>query len=85
MLCVHPGGGGGRGGGSMMGIDIHVQILLCMDMSTIMKILNNFLGLLGFFFTCWNCAYLMCDIVVDKRLHGVFEVKDMQEGKNVTN
>ena len=63
----------------------HVQILLCMDMSTIMKILNNFLGLLGFFFTCWNCAYLMCDIVVDKRLHGVFEVKDMQEGKNVTN
>ena len=27
-----------------------------------------------------NCAYLMCDIVVDKRLHGVLEVKDMQDG-----
>ena len=25
----------------------HVQILLCMDISTIMKILNNFLGPLG--------------------------------------
>ena len=23
----------------------------------------------------------MCDIVVDKRLHGVFEVKDMQDGR----
>ena len=27
----------------------HVQILLCMDISTIIKILNNFLGPLGFF------------------------------------
>ena len=25
----------------------------------------------------------MCDIVVDKRLHGVLEVKDMQDGNNV--
>ena len=25
----------------------------------------------------------MCDIVVDKRLHAVLEVKDMQDGKNV--
>ena len=25
----------------------------------------------------------MCDIVVDKRLHGLLEVKDMQDGKNV--
>ena len=57
--------------------------LLCMDMSTIMKILNNFLGPLGFFFDMWNCAYLMCDIVVDKRLHGVLEVEDMQDGENV--
>ena len=24
----------------------------------------------------------MCDIVVDKRLHGVLEVKDMQDGNN---
>ena len=57
-----------HGGGSMMGI--HVQILLCMDISSIMKMLNNFQGPLGFF-TCWNRAYLMYDIVVDKRLHGV--------------
>ena len=52
-----------------------------------MKMLNNFQGPLGFF-TCWNRAYLMYDIVVDKRLHGVLscpwgEVKDMQDGKNV--
>ena len=37
----------------------------------------------NFLFTCWNCAFLMCNIVVDKRLHGVPEVKDMQDGKNV--
>ena len=60
----------------------HVQILLCMDISSIMKMLNNFQGPLGFF-TCWNRAILMYDIVVDKRLHGVLEVKDMQDGKNV--
>ena len=50
----------------MMGID------MCMDMdiSLIMKMLNNFQGPLGFL-TCWNRAYLMYDIVVDKRLHGV--------------
>ena len=50
-----------------------------------MKMLNNFQGPLGFF-TCWNRAYLMYDIVVDKRLHhflAVLEVKDMQDGKNV--
>ena len=28
-------------------------------------------------------SFLMCNIVVDKRLHGVPEVKDMQDGKNV--
>ena len=50
----------------MMGID------MCMDMYIllIMKMLNNFQGPLGFL-TCWNRAYLMYDIVVDKRLHGV--------------
>ena len=48
----------------------HVQIILCMDISSIIKMLNNFQGPLGFF-TCWNRAYLMYDIVVDKRLHGV--------------
>ena len=26
---------------------------------------------------------MICDIVVDKSLHGVIEVKDMQDGKNV--
>ena len=25
----------------------------------------------------------MCDIVVDKRLHGVLQVNDMQDGNNV--
>ena len=56
----------------------HVEILLCMNMSTLMKILNNFLGPLGL-----ELCYLMCDIVVDERLHGILEVKDMQDGKNV--
>ena len=45
-VVAHPGGGGGwwKHDGYR-----HVQILLCMDMSTIMKILNNFLGPLVFF------------------------------------
>ena len=65
-VVAHPEG---RGGGKHDGYR-HVQILLCMDISSIMKMLNNFQGPLGFF-TCWNRAYLMYDIVVDKRLHGV--------------
>ena len=79
--CGASGGGGGVGWGKHDGYR-HVEILLCMDISSIIKILNNFQGPLGFF-TCWNRAYLMYDIVVDKRLHGVLEVKDMQDGKNV--
>ena len=60
-VVAHPGGGGGKHDGYR-----HVQILLCMDISSIMKILNNFQGPLGYFM-CWNRAYLMYDIVVDKR------------------
>ena len=36
VVAYPGGGGGGGGGGSMMGIYRHVQILLCMDISTIM-------------------------------------------------
>ena len=63
--CCGASGGGGKHDGYR-----HVQILLCMDISSIMTMLNNFQVPLGFF-TCWNRAYLMYDIVVDKRLHGV--------------
>ena len=44
-VVVHPEGGGWKHDGYR-----HVQILLCMDIPTIMKILNNFVGRFGFFF-----------------------------------
>ena len=55
--CVCPDEGGYmyRSRGAYGGHDgyRHVQILLCVDMSSIMKNLNKFQGPLGFF-TCWN-------------------------------
>ena len=71
-VVVHPGGGGGWKHDGYR----HVQILLCMDIPTIMKIVNNFVGRFGFFFTCWNCAYLMCDNVVEKRLQCTLVIKN---------
>ena len=43
----------------------------------------NSKGPWGFFVRVGIVLILMCNIVVDKRLHGVLEVKDMQDGNNV--
>ena len=96
MCCVWPdkGGylyiyrcGGVSGGGGEGKHDgyRHVQILLCMDISSIMKMLNNFQGPLGFLRV--GIVLIWCTILWWTNVYMVFlavlEVKDMQDGKNV--
>ena len=80
-VVVHPKGGGvGEDDGYR-----HVQILLCMDISSIMKMLNNFQGPLGFLRV--GIVLIWCTILWWTNVYMVFlavlEVKDMQDGKNV--
>ena len=52
-VVVHGGGGWGKHDGYT-----YVQILLCMDISSIMKMLNNFQGPLGvFFYVLESCLF----------------------------